>query len=594
VVLDILENIRTYLMKKYIYFTFFVFTLLACKSTSKVVSTNTKISNRIVTLSENNQRKFNYFFFEGQRLKMQGDYNKSKMYFIECLKIDTLSSVCFYELANIEIGYKNYKGAQELLENAVRIKPDNKWYNVLLGDLYQQNKNLEGSIKIYKNLRNSYPTNDEYMYILAQLYTQNKDFELAVDEYNSLEKSIGLNEVISLEKEKIFLQMGKDNLAIKEIEKLIKNNPYEVKYYGFLGDFYMFSNNLEKAEESYNKILSIDKTNGLGYFSLSNIYLQKGDSINYLNYFNKALNDNNLNFEVKIQRLMPIIINPKFGINNSNITVDTLFNSLLNTHKDDSRGYIYYANYLRSRGLNLKAFELFEKAISIDKNDESVWQDLFLLELDLGYFEKLQKDSEDAILIFPNQPVFYLFNGMSYLQKEDYLNAEKSLSKGLSLVEDNIKLKAQFTSYLGDIYYNLKDKKKAFENYDKSLEYDENNVVVLNNYSYYLSLEGKNLDKAEKMIAKCIELEPGNSTYLDTYAWVLFKRGRFFESKFIIERAIDKGGSESDVIVEHYGDILYKNGDLNGALLQWKKSKEMGNKSDVLIKKIELKTYVEE
>ena len=127
-----------------------------------------------------------------------------------------------------------------------------------------------------------------------------------------------------------------------------------------------------------------------------------------------------------------------------------------------------------------------------------------------------------------------------------------------------------------------------------ALQIDENNVVVLNNFSYYLSLDNSDLERAEKMISKCIELEPGNATYLDTYAWVLFKRGRYFEAKYIIERAIDNGGTESNVIVEHYGDILYKNGNVSEALIQWKKSLDMGNQSEVLLKKIEKNIYVED
>jgi len=244
---------------------------------------------------------------------------------------------------------------------------------------------------------------------------------------------------------------------------------------------------------------------------------------------------------------------------------------LTDVHSDDSRSFIYYANYLQNNNNKDEALIAYKKALSIDNSNSSVWQDLFFLEIDLGNFELLFIDTKEALILFPDEALFNLFNAMASMQKEDYANALPDLEHGINFTKENIKLKGQFYSYLGDVYYNLNNHSKAFESYENALKIDDNNVVVLNNYSYYLSLEHIELDKAEKMIAKCIELEPGNYTYLDTYAWVLFKRGRFFESKYIIERAIDNGGDKSDVIVEHYGDILFNNGDVEGAVLQWKK-----------------------
>ena len=161
----------------------------------------------------------------------------------------------------------------------------------------------------------------------------------------------------------------------------------------------------------------------------------------------------------------------------------------------------------------------------------------------------MYKDAEEALLIFPEQALFNLFYAMGAMQKQEYAKARKKLREGLKYVGENINLKGQFYAYLGDVEHSLKNTEEAFKSYEKALAIDENNVVVLNNYSYYLSLENKDLPKAEKMISKCVELEPGNSTYLDTYAWVLFKRGRFFEAKYMIERAMDNGGDKSDVIV---------------------------------------------
>lgn len=581
-------------MKNIAYIVVLFIGFAACKSPQKVIITKSVDDQKISVLSEENQRKFDYFFFEAQRLKMNGDLGKAKNYFVECLKIDSLSATCFYELCNIAIAQQNYIAAQELLSNSVRLAPDNKWYQILLGDLYQQNEDIKSAIRVYEVLIERFPENDELTYALAQLYYTDKQLQKSVDAYDRLEKSIGINELISVEKEKIYIEMGKQGLAFKEIDKLIQENPFEPRYYGFLGDLHLYYKDYSKAESSYNKILTMDPGNGMGYFSIANVKLQQKDTLAFLNHLGKGLEDVDLDLETKIQRLIPIMMGKNFTFSIDTAVMEGYFAKLTKVHSEDVRSFIFYANYLQSKNRNKDALEQFKLGVQIDPGNPSVWQDMLFLEVNLGLFDVLYEDAKEALKLFPEEPLFSLFYAMAAMQKEENAKAKDALVNGLNYVGDNLNLKGQFHAYLGDVMHSLGSADEAFDHYEKALKIDENNVVVLNNYSYYLSLESKDLEKAEKMISKCIALEPGNSTYLDTYAWVLFKRGRFFEAKYIIERAIDNGGDESEVIVEHYGDILYKNNDLEGALKQWKKSLEMGNDSAVLNKKLEQKTYVEE
>ena len=224
-----------------------------------------------------------------------------------------------------------------------------------------------------------------------------------------------------------------------------------------------------------------------------------------------------------------------------------------------------------------------------------MWQDYLILLSDLRINDVLAVKSELATSFFPDEPVFRLFNGVSLYQLGDYSKAAASLEKGIKLekVQLNPDLKGQFHAYLGDIYHSLDDDEKSFQHYEEALKINENNVIVLNNYSYYLSLERLELDKAEKMSAKTIELEPGNPTYLDTYAWVLFQKQRYTEARFIIERAIENLKEPNGIYYEHYGDILFKTGDIDGALNAWKKALELGGHSDILEKKIEKREYID-
>ena len=315
--------------------------LVGCKSVkTDVTEVKVESEKKISVLSLQNKRKFDYFFYEGQRLKMNGDLNKAKNYFVECLKIDSLSATCYYELANIAITAKNYKAAQDLLSNSVRLSPNNKWYQILLGDLYQQNKDLKSAIKVYEGLALKFSDNDEFNYILAQLYYNDKQYGEAIEAYNRLEKSIGIHEVISVEKEKLYLEMGKQSLAYKEIQKLIDDNPYETRYYGFMGDFHLINKDFKKAENSYSKILELDEDNGLGFFSIANVKLLQKDTISFFENFVSGLNDKDLALEVKFQKLLPLLMGKEFNTYRDKDKIENLFSVITEVHDEDARSYI--------------------------------------------------------------------------------------------------------------------------------------------------------------------------------------------------------------------------------------------------------------
>ena len=134
----------------------------------------------------------------------------------------------------------------------------------------------------------------------------------------------------------------------------------------------------------------------------------------------------------------------------------------------------------------------------------------------------------------------------------------------------------------------------AYAAYDEALKYNDKNVMVLNNYSYFLSLEKKDLKRAERMSAQCIKLEPDNATYLDTYAWIFFMQGNYSLAKIYIESALGKDRTNSSELVDHYGDILFMSGEKDNAVEQWKKAKELGKESPVLDRKISEGIYIED
>ena len=147
---------------------------------------------------------------------------------------------------------------------------------------------------------------------------------------------------------------------------------------------------------------------------------------------------------------------------------------------------------------------------------------------------------------------------------------------------------------MGDILHEKRLNKEAFQAYDSCLQWKPDNVAALNNYAYYLCQANENLAKAEEMSYKTIKAEPNNSTFLDTYAWILFQQKRYEEAKIYLEQAIRNDSTLSNVVKEHAGDIYAQTGDIGKALDFWQQALKAGNDSATLKKKIQLKKYIAE
>jgi tetratricopeptide (TPR) repeat protein len=229
----------------------------------------------------------------------------------------------------------------------------------------------------------------------------------------------------------------------------------------------------------------------------------------------------------------------------------------------------------------------------LDKSKYEIYNQILIIDSQLNKADDMLKHSNTAIELFPNQPLPYLLNGMATVQNKDYTKAIEVYSKGVEYVVQNKTLKGQFYANLGDAYYQQKMFQQSDSCYDKALLLNPNDSYVLNNYSYYLSLRKEKLDQAEKMSKKSLDLEPNNSNFFDTYAWILYGQKKYDEAKLWMEKALEKDGYKNSVLIEHYGDILYRLNDKEKAFEFWEKAKKTGKTSDVLEKKISQKTLIE-
>ncbi|MFV0592567.1 MAG: tetratricopeptide repeat protein [Draconibacterium sp.] len=569
---------------------------ISCSGPKKVTEqevAKAAVDKPVDELAEDKQKQFEYLFVEALKQKMFGNPQKAIQLLSSCLEIDPNSSAAMYELANIHAVNNDYTSSSLLLEKAISLNPGNKWYKLLLAQIYQQSRKFSEAADLYSELLKKEPENLEYIYMNAALLASAQRYDEAIAAYNKMEEETGINEQISVAKQQIYISQGKTEKAFEEIQKLIDNNPGEAKYYGLLADLYHSQGDDENALKYYKKIQELDPENGFVHFSLANYYLENGETEKSFEETKKGFESEAVEVQTKLQLFMMLT-----NDNNQSKLTETQENELiailLEKNPDDALVHTIYAESLLKKQKLAEARTELMKSIAIERNDYMIWERVMLIDNDLQDWTGLYDHTKEIMELFPNQPQGYFFHAIACVQLEKFEETISVIDEGKDFVIQNPQLKGNFLMLEGEANYKLNKADDAFKLFDKALELDPENYLLLNNYAYYLSVDGKDLDKAERMSGKVVERFPDNSTYLDTHAWVLFKKGDYTLAKFYMDSALKNGGDDNPTLLEHYGDILFMLKKLDEAKSYWEKAKSFGGDSEVLLRKIKEQKYIEE
>ena len=544
--------------------------------------------------TDQERRKFDYFYYEGLKLKGEGKFDAAYDAFNRCLEIDSAASAALYELSSFYVQLNRPEKAVEMLKRAVANSEDNFTYKMALASV-TRNLGMYGEAAAeYEELARDYPAKKELNYYLADALTQAGELGKAIDAYNALESTVGMNEAISMQKYKLYTQLNEPGNAFKEIERLAAKYPMEARYQIVLGDLHLENGEPDKALACYREAHEIDPADPYYIVSMANYYEAKGDKESAEREIRAALTNEKLDIETKVNILSRYILKlqqSKQGTEKAN----HLFQTLLEQHPEDINLKMMYGGLLVAQGKPEEARFQFQLVTEMEPSNAGAWQQLLNMALKGEDIPEVIRICTACMELFPKAPEYYFYLGIAYYQQEKYEEALSTYYAGLSIIpKENLPLKSDFYGQIGDIYHQIDREEQAYKAYDEALKYNENNVVVLNNYSYFLSLEKKDLKKAERMSAQCIKLEPDNATYLDTYAWIFFVQGNYTLAKIYIESALEKDTAKSAELVDHYGDILFMSGDKERAVEQWRKAKEMGKRGEILDRKIAERQYIED
>ena len=547
-------------------------------------------------LSAEQQRKYDYFFLEAMRMKGKNEYDAAFGLLQHCLDINPTASSALYEISQYYMFLRQVPQGQVALEQAVAFVPDNYWYSQGLVSLYQQQNELDKAAALLEKMVTRFPSKQDPLFSLLDIYSRQEKYNDVISTLNRLEKRLGKNEQLSMEKFRIYLQMKDDKKAFQEIESLVQEYPMDMRYQVILGDVYLQNGKKQEAYDAYQKVLAVEPDNPMALFSMASYYEQTGQKELYQQQLDTLLLNKKVTSDTKISVMRQVIAENEQSSAKDSTQVIALFDRMMKQDMDDPQIPMLYSQYLLSKNMEQEAVPVLEQVVDLDPTNKAARLMLVSAAVKKEDYKQIIKVCEPGIEATPDALELYYYLAIAYHQAEQGDSVLSVCNRALEHITPDTRKEviSDFYSIMGDIYHTKKQMTEAYAAYDSALVYNPSNIGALNNYAYYLSVERRDLDKAEEMSYKTVKAEPNNSTYLDTYAWILFEKGNYAEARIYIDNAMKNDGEKSDVIVEHCGDIYFMTGDVEGALKYWKKALEMGSESKTLKQKIEKKKYIAE
>ena len=527
-------------------------------------------------LSPEDRRRFDYFFLEAVRLKEKGDLDGAFEMYSHCLDIDPNSAVTLYELSK----YYMYLGLAEkgelALRDAVEIAPGNYWYKETLAAYYQNRGENIKAIEVIEDMVAQFPSRLEPLMALVDLYNRTKNYEKVIETLNRLERLDGKSEQISMEKFRMYLAMDNNEQAFQEIENLAKEYPYDMRYLTILGDVYLENGKEDEAFAIYRKVLAEDASYAPAMLSLASYYEKQGMDSLYRAQMDSVLLNQRVDSETKLNVMRQLIMRSERSDRDST-KIGVLFDSLLEQEQENADVAMLATQYYLSKRMDEQAKKSLQQVIDIDPGNKPAHLQLLSFAIAKNDMDEIIRICIPAVNYMPEALEFHYYLGLAHYQKEERDKALEVFKKGIRQItpESDKTLASDFYAIMGDLYHLKKMNEEAYEAYDSALVYKPDNISALNNYAYYLSVEKKELDKAEEMSYRTVKAEPSNGTYLDTYAWILFEKGKYVEARIYIDQAMKHEGDKSSVVVEHCGDIYYFNGEHEQAVEYWKQAEKL-------------------
>jgi tetratricopeptide (TPR) repeat protein len=529
---------------------------------------------------------FSYFYGEALKQKILGNAGDALKYLEQCIKINQLSDASYYQIAQISIQHGDYENGKVFARRAFEIDNRNLWYITMLGDIYLQEKNLDSAVIYYEKAIKAFPENDQLKMTTGSIYSEKGDFGKAADIYSSLESKYGSDGNVTVLAVRNLINAKRFEDAETKVQKVLIDNPENLLFNGILAEIYKSKGDRNKASQIYEKLMDIDSTNIQTVMSLADFLLEGKEYDDCLKLINDIIIDKQFSRDDMIAIFSKLLENVEL-IKQKGTELDVMTRVLENSYNNDPVIVMMRPELYQKQGRPDIAAGRLEEIIVQFPDNYMAWERLLFLYSDMRNYDRLYVLGKECSTKFNMSYVAKVLYASAAMEKKEYGIALEELNKAKILAGSQDEMLSQVLSMEADVYYRKREFAKSFETYREILKKNPEDLIVLNNYAYFLAEQNQDLKEAERMIRIVIEKEKDNGTYLDTYAWVLYKRGKYKEASRVMEDLMSKNKNEDSEWFEHYGYMMKALKKCDIAIDYWKKAVNLDNSKDYLNNEIE-------
>ena len=545
-------------------------------------------------ISEDDRVKAEYIFLEAEKQRNMGRDDAFHHLLQYAHSLDPENSAIAYYLgysrlmkSNLSVSDSLFSSSLRMMRKHVDAHPEDKYEAMLYANGNMIANQVQEGLRVLKIQAERNPHNVEVQLSIADAYARLEDYRNAIAAYDSVQQWQGQSVQLSARKVRAYQALNDTVGAIGEMRSLLATAPRNVDYNLAMGNMLLMFGERDSALTYYDKAQQYEPENGATYLAKAQFYNAIGDSVNYDQQTYQALVSKDLDVASKVEVLADYARHLLVA-KDSSARTENLFKVLIEQHPNEPQIRMLFSDYLAAKDDMKGAAEQMDYAVNLDPTDAQAWNRLLVLNIISENYEAAIAAGDRAIELNPNDIELYGYIAPAYYNIKQYDKAIEVYKKALAAVDStDTEHRSMFLGGMGDAKFSMGDTIGAFALYDQAIEIDPNNVSILNNYAYFLTLCNRDLDKAERMSAKTVQAEPQNATFLDTYAWVFYKRKEYTMAQLYIEMAIKNEHRPSSDIYDHYGDILLAVGNKQEALKQWEKALELDAGNKELLEKVE-------
>lgn len=526
---------------------------------------------------------YDYLLTEALRLKYVGDVNDAARLFEKCIEIDMTRAVPYFELAQIYSAAGMGDASLKYASTAARLEPGNYWYQLAAGSLFTQYEKKDSALVYFTRALKADSRAIEINSILAGLYAEKGEAEKADSLLKVLDNQGALTDDMFLMMISGLIMKGEMDEAARRTEKLIAKQPGEMRYKALLADIYFEDGKHDKSDSIYKDIIAKnpDDIETQLLFMMNLVYKKEYSGITA--FLNNVFESDVVERERKVAVAGRLLSDTAYVMENQ-VSLEESLVILEKKYPQDEEILSMRPTMYETAGRTEDAITRYEEVLTTIKPGFYFSERLILLYAETREYRKLlnlasvySRENNRSIL----GKVYYAIAAM---ELKEYNVADEELKKALILAGNNSELKVQVLSMMGDLKYRMKEFDSSYGFYEEALKISPEEPLILNNYAYFLAEGEQDLKKALKMAEMVMEKEGDNDTYIDTYAWVLFKLGRYKESYKAMMKIFSKENERDPEILEHMGYIINAMDNCREAVVYWRSALE----------KDSTKTYLEE